>query len=106
MIYRATGSYYGTPPNFYQPPPPATPDWPLAPVPGWGANPLRSGPPVLAMNGQQTNNDLVLPLYSAVGDSESDANQGYIAIAAAGGLFLGWFLSWVYWYNKSPKKKR
>jgi|SRR5690606_493034 hypothetical protein len=104
MSYHSTGSYYPAPQNFYQPPPPATPDWALAPVPGWGANPERSGPPFLAMNGLRTMNDAVLPRYTAVGDSESDANQGYIALAAAGGLFLGWFLSWVYWYSKSQKK--
>lgn len=99
------GSYYEVSPSMYQTLPPGTPGWDLAPVPGWGANPLRSGPPVLAMNGS------VLPRYTPVldglgEDSEEAANQGYIALAAAGGLFLGMFLAWAFWFNQGSKARR
>lgn len=104
MSYHGFGSYFQTPPKTYQPPPPALPGWELAPVPGWGMNPERSGPPILAMNGSTWPK--YTPVGRGVGDSESDANQGYVAIAAASGLFLGMFLAWMYWYNMSPKKAR
>lgn len=97
------GSYYGMTNEMYQTLPAGTPGWELAPVPGWGMNPERSGPPVLAMNGS------VLPRYTPVDalgeDSEESANQGYIAIAAASGLVLGMFFAWVYWYNMAPKAR-
>lgn len=117
---RPVGTYFETSASMYQPPPAANPGWALAPVPGWGMNPERSGPPMLAMNGADIPISSVLPDWApvrqctacssvrggALGDSESDANEGYIALAAAGGIFLGWFLSWAYHYHKSQKKKR
>lgn len=107
------GSYFEVTPNMYQPPPAANPGWQIAPVPGWGTNPDRSGPPMLAMNGER---DIpvssVLPRWTPVrktfaplGDTESDANQGYIALGIAGGIFFGWFLAWAYWHNKKKTKK-
>jgi hypothetical protein len=39
------GSYYNVTPAMYRPPPPGTPGWQRAPVPGWGVNPWRAGPP-------------------------------------------------------------
>lgn len=109
-LYRGIGnlgSYFEVTSNMYQPPPAAVPGWQLAPVPGWGTNPARSGPPVLAMNGIETSTVLPhwAPVKSALGDSDSDANEGYIALAAAGGIFFGWFLAWAYWHNKTKKKK-
>lgn len=98
------GSYYEVAPSMYKTLPAGTPGWDLAPVPGWGANPERSGPPVLAMNGS------VLPRYTPVDalgeDSEEAATQGYIALAAAGGLFLGMFLAWAFWFNQGSKTRR
>jgi hypothetical protein len=47
------GSYYAVPPDMYQPPPPATPGWQQAPVPGWGTNPMRAGPKRVGV-GQET----------------------------------------------------
>lgn len=44
-------SYYNLIPADYQPPHPGTPGGQLAPVPGWGMNPLRAGPKWLAANG-------------------------------------------------------
>jgi len=94
----------------YQPPAAGTPGWELAPVPGWGMNPLRSGPSRLALAGEtripsQWNIADWTPIVDGVGaSSEEDANQGYIALAAAGGIFFGWFLAWAYFYNKGKKK--
>lgn len=115
----SVGTYFETSPSMYQPPPAANPGWALAPVPGWGTNPDRAGPRMLATNGADIPVETVLPHWAPVrectacnsvrgslGDSESDANQGYIALAAAGGIFFGWFLSWAYHYHKSQKKKR
>jgi hypothetical protein len=101
----SVGSYYPLSDEMYQTKPAGTPGWELAPVPGWGMNPERSGPPILAMNGS------VLPQYTPVydglgDDSEEAANQGYIALAAAGGLFLGMFLAWAFWFNQGSKAKR
>ena len=115
MFKNSMGSYEQINEKMYQPPPAGTPGWELAPVPGWGTNPLRSGPPVLATNG-------IVPARSTVdwtpvsgcsscgggvgaADSEEQANQGYIALAAAGGIFFGWFLAWAYFYNNSQKKR-
>ena len=98
---RAVGSYYEVPNQAYQAPPAGTPGWQLAPVPGWGMNPYRAGPPVLATNGS------ILPRYTPVqglGDSEQAANEGYIALSAALGLFTGWFLCWAYHYNQKQKR--
>lgn len=108
-MLRSTGSYFEMNSGMYQPPEAGTPGWMLAPVPGWGANPLRAGPPRLAANGTELiRSGSVLPHWAPVrglGDSESDANQGYIALAAAGGIFFGWFLCWAYNYHKSKKGK-
>ena len=110
------GSYFEMTPLMYQPPPAANPGWAIAPVPGWGTNPERSGPPVLATNGPLITESSILPDWSpvrsctacnsarGVGDVESEANQGYIALAAAGGIFFGWFLCWAYNYHKAKKK--
>lgn len=105
---RHVGSYFEMTPSMYQPPPAGTPGWAIAPVPGWGTNPLRAGPRVLAMNGApHVEISSVLPAWapvSGLGDAESDANEGYIALAAAGGIFLGWFLCWAYHQSKKKKK--
>lgn len=100
---RAIGSYYEVSEDMYQSPPAGTPGWQLAPVPGWGMNPHRAGPPVLATNGS------ILPRYAPVRDlgrdTEQSANEGYIALAAAGGIFLGWFLAWAYFQRKRGQSK-
>lgn len=102
----SVGSYFEMTQSMYQPPPAANPGWAIAPVPGWGTNPLRAGPPILAMNGSSIPVSSVLPEWypiRSLGDTESDANQGYIALAAAGGIFLGWFLCWAYNYSKQKR---
>lgn len=44
-------SYYELPDNAWQVLPAGTPGWQFAPVPGWGMNPFRAGPPMLATEG-------------------------------------------------------
>ncbi len=75
-------SYYGMSNDMYRSPPPATPGWQYAPVPGWGANPDRSGPPRIAMSG--------------LGDQYRTMTEGHVALGAASGVFVGWFLAYVY----------
>jgi hypothetical protein len=38
------GSYYEMTDDMYRTQPAGTPGWQMAPVPGWGINPLRAGP--------------------------------------------------------------
>ena len=103
-------SYYNLPDNAYQSIQASTPGWQTAPVPGWGVNPLLAGPKRLAANGVGD-----VPIRSIISDwtlrnravgadsSEKAGNEGMIALAAAGGIFLGWALAWVYWSNKKKK---
>lgn len=79
-------SYYGMSDSMYRSPPPATPGWQFAPVPGWGANPERSGPPIIATG--------------AAGDQYVTRTDGDIALGAAAGMFVGWFLAYVYFKGK------
>jgi hypothetical protein len=44
-------SYYGIDRSYYQNIPAGTPGWKHAPVPGWGMNVARSGPPRISMSG-------------------------------------------------------
>lgn len=108
MFRNGFGSYEQIKDSMYQPPSAGTPGWELAPVPGWGTNPLRSGPPILATNGFVPARSTIdwTPIRAAgAADVEEEANQGYIALAAAGGIFLGGFLVWVYFYNKQSKNR-
>lgn len=79
-------SYYGMSDSMYRSPPPATPGWQLAPVPGWGANPDRSGPPIIATAGP--------------GDSLYNMTEGHVAMAGAAGLVVGWILTYAYLKRK------
>ena len=79
-------SYYGMTDSMYRPPAPATPGWQFAPVPGWGANPERSGPPVIATAG--------------TGDKYRTMTEGHVALGAAAGIFVGWFLGYVYFQTR------
>lgn len=100
-------SYYNLTNDYYQPPTPGTPGWQLAPVPGWGMNPARSGPARIAANGLSGVRLIGIGASEApVVDSEAAGTEGKIAMAAAGGIFLGWALAWVYWSNRSNKKQR
>ena len=82
-------SYYGMTDSMYRPPPAGTPGWQLAPVPGWGMNPERAGPPIIATNG--------------TGDQYRTMTDGHVAMAAAGGMFVGWWLAYVYF--RTNKKR-
>jgi hypothetical protein len=92
----------------YQPPQVATPGWELAPVPGWGVNPLRAGPSVLATSGVPIRSIVadwtpVQPM--GVTDSEKQGQQGAVALGVAGGIFFGWTLAWIYWSSKKSRKR-
>lgn len=102
-MYRPVGSYETVPESMYQPPWSGTPGWSLAPVPGWGTNPERAGPSVLAMSGNVPARSIVSNWTPVSGDSESAANEGYIALAAAAGIFFGWFAAWTYFRTKKKK---
>jgi hypothetical protein len=79
-------SLYHVPDSFYRMLPEGTPGWQFAPVPGWGANPLRAGPPRVGvgadepvtidtgrphwhMGGRILAQDDVLPKYAALAGS-------------------------------------
>ena len=99
-------SYYGMTDDMYRSPPPATPGWQLAPVPGWGANPLRSGPPIIATHGLGACGptcDCKKCGLSGEGDKYRTMTEGHVAIGAASGMLVGWFLSYVYF--KTNKRK-
>lgn len=125
-------SYYIMPNNglsagYYQQLPVATPLWQEAPVPGWGVNPLRAGPPRVGVGAYATPvgcgscgddvplNSAVLPKYAPIGaDASSEqASYGTVALVAAGGIVLGLVFGWLYFSNKkmtpnwhSPKAER
>lgn len=104
-------SYYNLTENDYQPPNPGTPGHQLAPVPGWGVNPLRAGPRRLAANGVgRVPIRSIVARYAPINSmgsttSDKQGQEGTVAIAAAGGVFLGWMLAWVYWSNKKSRKR-
>jgi hypothetical protein len=77
-------SYYKMSSSMYRGAPPATPGWQLAPVPGWGMNPERAGLPILAASGLGED------------AAPSPLNEGHVALAAAGGLFVGWLVAYAY----------
>ena len=99
-------SYYKMADDMYRSPPPATPGWQLAPVPGWGANPLRSGPPIIATNGLGSSCGCGPSCgckacsLSGEGDKYRTMTEGHVAMSAAGGIAVGWFLSYVYFMTK------
>jgi hypothetical protein len=99
-------SYYNLTESDYQRPNAGTPGWQMAPVPGWGINPKLAGPKWIAANGvgdvpiRSIVADWTPVRGMGVSDSEKAGNEGMIALAAAGGIFLGWALAWVFWSNK------
>lgn len=100
-------SYVGLPdqglaPGFYQELFPALPDWQSAPVPGWGKNPLRAGPPRVGVGAYAVPvNDAVLPRYTPIsGDYDDDtATWGHVAGAAAAGILAGLAMGAV-WFKR------
>jgi len=62
-------SFWSVPDSDYHELAVATPGWQDAPVPGWGINPLRAGPPRVGIGGGGIpEQDAVLPRYQAIGD--------------------------------------
>jgi hypothetical protein len=105
-------SYYGVSMDMYQVPDAGTPGWNLAPVPGWGANPLRSGPPRVGVGGSVAYNDAVLPRYAPIGADEDagyagdkylEYSLGHVAFAVVGGMALGAFFTYL-WYLHNQSK--
>jgi hypothetical protein len=115
------GSYYQVPQSFYRDIPAETPGWQNAPVPGWGINPLRSGPRRVGVGGcvgcidegfDEPDNSL--PQYAAVGgcgpcgcgggcgmgaaeeDQYKETTWGHVALAAAGGIIAGMLFMYIY----------
>ncbi len=79
------GSYYEVTPRMYQSPAAATPGWEQAPVPGWGTNPMRAGPPRVGVG---------CAACRGMGQTEGEAccSATKIALMVAGGVALGWLL--------------
>lgn len=98
-------SYYELPTDAWAVLPAGTPGAALAPVPGWGMNPARSGPPMLAMEGVTARSTVSQWTPVGASDSEEQGQQGMVALAAAGGIFTGWALAWIYWSTKKPKRR-
>jgi len=106
-------SYYNMNASAYRLPPPGTPGWELAPVPGWGMNPERSGPRMIATNGLgKVILGSNLPQYAPVsvgqstnyeGDKYYTMTAGHVAMAGAGGLVAGVVFSWIWWSGKKKK---
>lgn len=76
-------SYYNTPESqYYVLPQEGTPGWQFAPVPGWGKNPLRAGPPRVGVGDSPDG-------LGAEGDQYVEATMGHVALAGAGGMIVG-----------------
>ncbi len=120
------GSYYNMPDSFYQPPSAGTPMWQEAPVPGWGVNPMRAGPPRVGVGADEATTidmwrperhlgggipeqDRVLPHYTPIGgcagcvelgaaeeDVYKQTTWGHVALATAGGILVGMLFMYLY----------
>jgi len=97
-------SFWMVPDDFYHELPVATVGWKDAPVPGWGINPLRAGPPRVALNGGSIpDEDDFLPHYTPVGLGEDpeaaykETSWGVVAGATAGGIMLGVVFGYAWW---------
>jgi len=92
----------------------ATPGWQNAPVPGWGINPLRAGPPRVGIGLGQSipGEDDFLPHWAALGaDPEAayhETSWGVVAGAAALGIGVGLLFGYGWWGQKklTPNKSR
>jgi hypothetical protein len=84
----------------------ATPGWQNAPVPGWGINPLRAGPPRVGIGLGQSipGEDDFLPHWAALGaDPEAayhETSWGVVAGAAAIGIGVGLLFGYGWWGQK------
>lgn len=94
-------SYVDVPDRDYHELPVATPFWQDAPVPGWGKNPLRAGPPRVGVGGGIWEEDAFLPHYAAVGadpaSSYNETSYGVVALAGAGGIMVGILFGYAWW---------
>ena len=94
-------SYWKVPDADYHELAVATPGWQNAPVPGWGINPLRAGPPRVGMGGGIPGEDLVLPRYTPLGvdpeDVYKETSWGVVAGAAALGIGVGILFGYARW---------
>jgi len=107
-------SYYGVTMDMYRVPDAGTPGWNLAPVPGWGANPLRAGPPRVGVGcadglcGTVPLNDAVLPRYAQVGQDDDgyagdkyvEYTVGHLGFAFVGGVAFGALCAYVWRIKK------
>lgn len=102
-------SYYSLPnkgmwPGYYQQLPAWTVGAQQAPVPGWGKNPHRAGPPRVGVGAAYAVpwNDAVLPRYVPVGATAGEATYGHVAGAGAGGIILGLGFAWL-WFGRKKR---
>lgn len=101
-------SYYGVTMDMYRVPNAGTPGWNLSPVPGWGINPLRAGPPRIGVGGGVPYNDAVLPQYVQIGQDEGyegDKYRQYTVGEIAFGVVSGMALGGLFVYLWSVKRK-
>lgn len=106
-------SYYGVTMDMYRTPNAGTPGWNLAPVPGWGTNPLRAGPARVGVGGGGVPyNDAVLPRYMPIGQDEGYEGDKYrqytvgeVAFGIVGGMAMGALFHYLWMLNRQKKGK-
>jgi hypothetical protein len=119
-------SYWNIPPSDYFEAPAGTPGWQMAPVPGWGINPLRAGPYRVGIGalgdmferGSIPCEDDFLPRwapmaglghcgqcgdFSGLGADASayrETSWGMVSLSGAGGILLGVLFGYGWWGTK------
>lgn len=108
-------TYYNVKAMDYRELPAGTPGWQFAPVPGWGTNPDRSGPPRVGVGllgaaferGSIPCEDDFLPDYAPLGAAAEDAyletSYGMVALGTAGGIAVGLLFGYGWWGRKRAR---
>lgn len=108
-------SYYDVPPSDYFEGPAGTPGWQMAPVPGWGTNPMRAGPPRVGVGrlgdtyepGAIWEEEAFEPQWAAISGLGADPSSAYnetswgmVALSASAGISFGLLFGYAYWGRK------